>query len=90
MCWQDQFKKAAPVQGGIGMYLLQKMGWKQGTGLGKSNEGNIEPLQVDVKMDRKGERWVISLKSGITCYHSCCPVTPESVLDFYQKYKSND
>lgn len=48
------FTSAAPVTGGIGMFLLQKMGWKQGTGLGKNNEGSVEPLMLDVKVDRKG------------------------------------
>lgn len=52
---QDQFVRAAPLQSGIGMALLQKMGWKQGTGLGKNNEGSIEPLALDFKTDRRGE-----------------------------------
>ena len=54
VCCQDQFRRAPPVQGGIGMFLLQKMGWKPGDGLGKDNEGSREPLMLDVKMDRKG------------------------------------
>ncbi|OWF55829.1 Protein SON [Mizuhopecten yessoensis] len=36
------------------MALLQKMGWKLGTGLGKNNEGSLEPLKLDIKTDRKG------------------------------------
>ena len=51
---QDVFKTAAPVTSGIGMYLLQKMGWKMGEGLGKNNEGLREPLMLDFKVDRKG------------------------------------
>ncbi|KAK2187879.1 hypothetical protein NP493_152g04028 [Ridgeia piscesae] len=51
---KDQFARAAPVSGGIGMSLLQKMGWKQGEGLGKNNKGSLEPLALSVKMDRKG------------------------------------
>lgn len=54
--WQTQLMHAAPVTGGIGMFLLQKMGWKQGEGLGKNNEGNKEPLLLDIKIDRKGEQ----------------------------------
>ena len=38
------------------MALLQKMGWQQGTGLGKHNEGKLEPLALDFKMDRKGQQ----------------------------------
>ncbi|WAR07067.1 SON-like protein [Mya arenaria] len=51
---KDVFTSAAPVRGGIGMYLLQKMGWKMGEGLGKNNEGTREPLLLDFKVDRKG------------------------------------
>lgn len=36
------------------MLLLQKMGWKHGEGIGKNNQGSVEPLQLDVKVDRKG------------------------------------
>ncbi|KAL4233824.1 hypothetical protein ACF0H5_008500 [Mactra antiquata] len=51
---KDVFTNAAPVSGGIGMFLLQKMGWKHGEGLGKNNEGSKEPLMLDFKVDRKG------------------------------------
>ncbi|XP_059149540.1 protein SON-like [Physella acuta] len=51
---KTQLTQAAPVNGGIGMFLLQKMGWKQGEGLGKNNEGSKEPLMLDIKIDRKG------------------------------------
>ena len=37
------------------MFLLERMGWKQGEGLGKNSEGKVEPLQLDFKVDRKGE-----------------------------------
>lgn len=36
------------------MALLQKMGWKPGEGLGKNKEGTLEPLQLEVKLDKKG------------------------------------
>ena len=36
------------------MRLLQKMGWKPGQVLGKRGEGNLEPIAMSVKMDRKG------------------------------------
>ena len=36
------------------MRLLQKMGWKPGQVLGKRGEGNLEPIAMNVKMDRKG------------------------------------
>ncbi|XP_023929984.1 protein SON isoform X1 [Lingula anatina] len=51
---KNQLVNALPLQGGVGMLLLRKMGWKPGEGLGKNNEGPSEPLMLDVKMDRKG------------------------------------
>jgi len=46
--------RAAPVAGGVGMRLLQKMGWQPGEGLGRNKEGTLEPLAMDIKMDKKG------------------------------------
>lgn len=39
----------------MGMHLLQKMGWKPGEGLGKNQSGSLEPLLLDVKIDKKGK-----------------------------------
>jgi len=38
----------------LGRLLLQKMGWKEGEGLGKDNSGPTAPLVIDMKKDRKG------------------------------------
>ncbi|XP_048396686.1 protein SON-like isoform X3 [Stegostoma tigrinum] len=51
---EDQFLKAAPLSGGMGAHLMQKMGWRQGEGLGKNKNGPVEPIVVDFKIDRKG------------------------------------
>ncbi|XP_011142017.1 protein SON isoform X1 [Harpegnathos saltator] len=51
---KDQLLSAQPVSGGMGMALLQKMGWRPGEGLGKNKEGALEPLQLEVKLDKKG------------------------------------
>ncbi|XP_068212861.1 protein Son-like isoform X3 [Palaemon carinicauda] len=51
---KEQFKEAAPVRPQFGLKMLQKMGWTPGEGLGKNKEGAIEPLLLDVKMDKKG------------------------------------
>ncbi|KYM76426.1 Protein SON [Atta colombica] len=50
----DQLVSAQPLSGGMGMALLQKMGWRPGEGLGKNKEGALEPLQLEVKLDKKG------------------------------------
>ncbi|XP_060523478.1 protein Son isoform X2 [Cylas formicarius] len=51
---KDQLQTAAPVSGGMGMHLLQKMGWKPGEGLGKEKTGALEPLLLEVKLDKRG------------------------------------
>ncbi|KAJ8678684.1 hypothetical protein QAD02_014471 [Eretmocerus hayati] len=51
---KDQLLTAQPVSGGMGMALLQKMGWKPGEGLGKNKEGALEPLKLEVKLDKRG------------------------------------
>lgn len=38
----------------MGMALLQKMGWRPGEGLGKNKEGTLVPLQLEVKLDKRG------------------------------------
>ncbi|XP_054263816.1 G patch domain-containing protein 11-like [Macrosteles quadrilineatus] len=37
-----------------GFKMLQKLGFKPGSGLGKSGEGRVEPVSVEVKADRQG------------------------------------
>ncbi|CAF0705098.1 unnamed protein product [Brachionus calyciflorus] len=51
---KDLLKTAAPITDSIGKKLLEKMGWKEGTGLGKNREGPVEPIKLDVKLNRKG------------------------------------
>lgn len=38
----------------IGYQLLKKHGWKEGTGLGISEQGRLEPLQTHVKNNKRG------------------------------------
>ena len=51
---KDLLINATPITGGIGKKLLEKMGWKEGEGLGKYREGSLEPLKLDIKINRKG------------------------------------
>lgn len=51
---RDQLTSTKPVSGGMGMTLLQKMGWKPGEGLGREKTGSLQPLLLDVKLDKRG------------------------------------
>ena len=51
---QDQFTTAKKVSGGFGEYLLRKMGWTEGDGLGKDRTGDVDPLTLDIKFDKRG------------------------------------
>ncbi|ALC45895.1 CG8273 [Drosophila busckii] len=51
---RDQLTSTKPVTGGMGMALLQKMGWKPGEGLGRTKTGSLQPLQLTVKLDKRG------------------------------------
>lgn len=51
---QEQFLNAKKVTGGFGEFLLKKMGWSEGDGLGKHRSGEVDPLMLDIKMDKKG------------------------------------
>ena len=71
ICFQDMFKAMMPNFGsGIGMRLMQRMGWKPGTGLGREATGSLEPLMLDVKNDRKGTliRFFLYLNGCRSCY----------------------
>lgn len=50
----EQHFTTTSVSGGVGMSLLQKMGWQPGEGLGKYKEGLREPLSVTIKLDKRG------------------------------------
>lgn len=51
---RDQLSSTKPVTSGVGMNLLQKMGWKPGEGLGREKNGSLYPLQFQVKLDKRG------------------------------------
>ncbi|XP_047488691.1 LOW QUALITY PROTEIN: protein Son-like [Penaeus chinensis] len=78
---KEQFKEAAPVRPQFGLKMLQKMGWSPGEGLGKNKEGTLEPLLLDVKMDKKGfhaqeeltpKKQPIPLAKDLSEGHSVC------------------
>ena len=52
---QDMFRGLAPVMSGFGLKMLKRMGWQEGRPLGKKGEGNVEPIALEVKLNRSGE-----------------------------------
>ena len=40
------------------MKMMEKMGWKEGEGLGRDNQGVSEPIQLKMNMMNRGERFV--------------------------------
>ena len=48
--------KTRPVDSGRGFALLEKMGWKAGMGLGRSNDGAMLPVEAMIKTDMGGLR----------------------------------
>ncbi|KZC03906.1 PREDICTED: G patch domain-containing protein 11 [Dufourea novaeangliae] len=57
--YMEQEKREAGLSSAIkstnkGFELLMKMGYKPGQGIGKTESGMIEPLGVEVKLDRHG------------------------------------
>lgn len=49
-----QLIEAPPLDAGPGKEILQKYGWEPGKGLGRNREGPLEPLLVEVKLDKRG------------------------------------
>lgn len=52
---KDMFLNLAPVTESPGKTLMMKMGWSSGQGLGKEGHGDVNPLTLCVKTDRKGK-----------------------------------
>lgn len=49
------FSAATPIaSSNIGFQLLKKHGWKEGTGLGISEQGRLEPVQAYLKKNKWG------------------------------------
>jgi hypothetical protein len=52
----DQFRVSTTAidSSNIGFQLLKKHGWKEGTGLGISEQGRLEPVQTYLKNNKRG------------------------------------
>lgn len=51
---KNQLIDTQPVTSGMGMHLLKKMGWAPGEGLGKEKNGSLQPLLLELKLDKRG------------------------------------
>lgn len=67
----------------MGMALLQKMGWRPGEGLGKNKEGTLEPLKLEIKMDKKGERLNVDATTWCLIYTEWLDVDPAACCCAY-------
>ena len=54
LTFQNMFAGLAPVMSSFGIRMLKKMGWKEGTALGRAGIGRVEPIELSVKVDRQG------------------------------------
>ncbi|XP_039264064.2 protein Son-like [Styela clava] len=82
----DDVKNAKKV-GGIGKSLLEKMGWTPGTPLGKTMMGQLEPLQLDMKNDRRGlSSFMETLPSTASSKKARVANGPKPVMDLSGKH----
>jgi len=74
-CWAkaEQFNNAEKVKGGFGEFMLKKMGWKDGEGLGRFKSGDVNPLTLDIKFDKKGLMAAeeTKRKGDVVTMHAC-------------------
>ena len=55
----------ATAYGGFGQKMLESMGWQDGQGLGKNNDGMTKAIEVKKKEDTTGVRLMLS--TACTC-----------------------
>ena len=80
--FQNMLRQLAPVMGGFGMKMMKKMGWDEGKPLGKAGVGHLEPLEMDVKVNRLGESiisailWpILDFRFDNWCFIMCLTVS---------------
>ena len=60
----SQLKASSPLTGSLGARMMEKMGWKDGEGLGRFKSGDVNPLTLDIKFDKKGLMAAEETKKG--------------------------
>eukprot|EP00250_Pteridium_aquilinum_P005218 c15350_g1_i1 orf=91-363(+) len=65
-------RPAALTPSNVGFQLLQKSGWKEGSGLGAAEQGRLEPVDVFIKNDKRGiGAKSVNQKANTTLRQSC-------------------
>jgi hypothetical protein len=75
----------------MGYRLVQKMGWKSGTGLGKDGQGRLEPVPLALKDDNMGlGRWTYEVEQAqdTTDKRRQMETEKEITSDLVEKYKA--
>lgn len=83
----DQFRGSTTAidSSNIGFQLLKKHGWKEGTGLGISEQGRLEPVQTYLKNNKRGlgadHNKKLLVKKNNTTESSSAPASSSSTKD---------
>lgn len=83
----DQFRGSTTAidSSNIGFQLLKKHGWKEGTGLGISEQGRLEPVQTYLKNNKRGlgadHNKKLLVKKNNTTESSSAPASSSSSKD---------
>ncbi|KAJ6901421.1 hypothetical protein NC651_019246 [Populus alba x Populus x berolinensis] len=83
----DQFRGSTTAidYSNIGFQLLKKHGWKEGTGLGISEQGRLEPVQTYLKNNKRGlgadHNKKLLVKKNNTTESSSAPASSSSSKD---------
>ena len=50
----DMFMNLKPLRENYGKFIMRKFGWREGKPLGTTGAGSLAPIEITVKIDRKG------------------------------------
>ncbi|KAK9705316.1 hypothetical protein RND81_07G047800 [Saponaria officinalis] len=67
----------------IGFQLLKKHGWKEGTGLGVSQQGRLEPVETYVKKNKRGLGAEKLKKKTLLSAKTSTPAEKERIVSYF-------
>ncbi|XP_023235700.1 G patch domain-containing protein 8-like isoform X1 [Centruroides sculpturatus] len=89
----EQSSMSQPIsEDNLGYRLLEKHGWKSGKGLGRAEQGRLDPLPIIVKEDIMGfGRWEMEMDYAeeTTEKRRVLEIEKEDTEELRQKYKAN-